>query len=260
MEEYNIPSFWINYLQKFYNKTKDITENIQLNTNPNKVCVIIEPRKHPLLKYVIYNFLYFLAPSGWGIHIFCGKDNVDFIKEITTNLNNVAMTILPYKNLTIEMYNCILCNSNFYKSIYNNPEYILIFQTDCLLLDNIDVFIDKGDTDYTYDYIGAPFESHLFFSVGGNGGLSLRNRNTMEKLCEENAYDGMYHEDIFISYQCSDKIKVADFETKKLFSMETVWSEKCYGMHAAYKHQDNEKLKNMLEMRWKELFSEDVKL
>lgn len=252
--QYNIPEFWINYLQNFYNRTKHITENIQLNTNPSKVCVIIEPRKHPMLKLVIYNFLYFLAPTGWGLHIYHGTENKEYVQEITKKINNINLTMLPYENLSIKMHDYILCDPEFYKNIYNKPEYILIFQTDCLLLKNIDQFINENK----YDYIGAPWNNNLFYYNGGNGGLSLRNNNTMIKLCTENKYNGRYHEDIFISHQCNDQINVPDFETKKLFSMETIMSENCFGMHAAYKHQNHEDLKKILIKRWKELFDDDL--
>ena len=82
------PDFWVNWLKRFYEKVKDT--DIKIPKNGNKTAVIVEPRKHPLLKYVIFNFMYFLASKGWCLHIFCGTQNYDFVTDITKELKVIA--------------------------------------------------------------------------------------------------------------------------------------------------------------------------
>ena len=246
----NIPDFWIKWLESFYNKV--CTNKIKIPKNSDKVAVIIEPRKHPLLKYVIYNFMYFLANKGWSLHIFCGTDNVEFVSDITKEFNGyIHLTILPYSNLNEQMYNVLLTNSGFYKRIWMEPKHILIFQTDCLL------FSTELEEFLKWDMIGAAWQHSPF--RGCNGGLSLRNRESMIRVCENNpwVYDA---EDGFFSYRYSSQLNMPDFKDKMKFSMEGIWSENAIGMHASYKHQSLERLKKLLEKKWQEIFNEEINL
>ena len=68
----SIPEFWSNWLHLFYDKVKhkitseiikDCTDPETNNSSIKKTAVIIEPRKHPLLKYVLANFMYFLVQN-----------------------------------------------------------------------------------------------------------------------------------------------------------------------------------------------------
>lgn len=239
------PDFWVKFLESFYNKIKD--QKITIPKNSDKIAVIIEPRKHPLLKYVIYNFMYFLARKGWGLHIFCGTDNIDFVSDITKEFNGyIHLSILPYSNLNEQMYNCLLTNSGFYKSIWMQPKHILIFQTDCLL------FSGELEEFLKFDMVGAAWQHSPF--RGCNGGLSIRNRESMIRVCENNewVYD---NEDGFFSYRYASQLKMPEFKDKMKFSMEGVWSNEAKGMHAAYKHQNLYRLEKLLEKKWNDIFS-----
>jgi hypothetical protein len=245
------PDFWENWLKKFYEKVKDT--NIKIPKNPNKVAVIIEPRKHPLLKYVIFNFMYFLAPKGFGLHIFCGNQNYDFITDITKELKGyVHITKLPYENLTEQMYNGLLTTSGIYERIWMLPEHILIFQTDTML------FSGELEEFFKFDFIGAPWKHSPF--KGCNGGLSLRNREAIIRVCKNNpwVYD---NEDGFFSYRYESQLKMPELKDKLKFSMETIWGDdEVIGLHAAYKFQNLERLKKLLERKWKEIFNEEINL
>ena len=259
----SIPEFWSNWLHLFYDKVKhkitseivkDCTDPETNNSSIKKTAVIIEPRKHPLLKYVLANFMYFLVPKGWKFQIFCGTDNRDWLESQIKELSSwclVEITQLPYNNLNEVMYNILLTNSGFWKSIYNNPEYVLVFQTDCLLFKN-----DIEDY-FKYDMIGAPWKHSPY--RGCNGGFSLRNRKEMIRVCEENEYK-YENEDGWFSYTNADKLKLPDLKDKMKFSMETLYSPNSTGMHAAYKHHFEEDIVKILEKHFDNIFNEKIKL
>lgn len=267
----SIPEFWSKWLHLFYDKVKDNlplshqsdeSSNSGSSVPASKTAVIIEPRKHPLMKYVLANFMYFLIPKGWKFQIFCGTDNRDWLESQipwkeqysgsrAPEPDIIEITQLPYNNLNEIMYNILLTNSGFWKSIYNNPEHVLIFQTDCLLFKN-DV------EDYLkYDMIGAPWKHSPY--RGCNGGFSLRNRKEMIRICEENQYK-YENEDGWFSYTNADKLKLPDLKDKMKFSMETLYSPNSTGMHAAYKHHFEEDIIKILEKHFDNIFNEKIKL
>jgi hypothetical protein len=202
--------------------------------------------------------MYFLVPKGWKFQIFCGTDNREWLEqEIASDTvledlkDDINIYQLPYDNLTEPMYNMLLTNGGFWKSIYNNPEYVLIFQTDCILLkDNIDEFLQ-------YDMIGAPWRHSPY--KGCNGGFSLRKREAMIDICKK--YEYKYeNEDGWFSYTNSDKLKNPELIEKMKFSMETIWSPSPTGMHASYKFQDHSKLVELLEKMFDITFNEKIQL
>lgn len=250
----SMPNYWCKWLELFYNKVKNM-KTIYMTSDNNtlkKTAVIIEPRKHPLLKYVLYNFMYFLVPKGWKFQIFCGTDNKEWLEQEIEDLkDDINIYQLPYDNLTEPMYNMLLTNGGFWKSIYNNPEYVLIFQTDCILLkDNIDEFLQ-------YDMIGAPWRHSPY--KGCNGGFSLRKREAMIDICKKCEYK-YENEDGWFSYTNADKLKNPELIEKMKFSMETIWSPSPTGMHASYKFQDHSKLVELLEKMFDITFNEKIQL
>ena len=257
-----VPEYWEDWLEKFYDKVK-YSEFLYTdysfiqNEDVKKTAVIIEPRKHPLLKYVLYNFMYFLIPKGWRFQIYCGTDNKEWIEEevftvkdkrsiyYQMKLKNIEVTSLPYDNMNEIMYNMLLTNAGFWKTIIDSPKHVLIFQTDCILLkDNIDEFLE-------FDMIGAPWRHSPY--KGCNGGFSLRNRESMLNICKSRDYR-YENEDGWFSFTNSDKLKMPELKDKLQFSMETIWSNKPTGMHAPYKHQDGNMLKQLLEKSFENIF------
>ena len=46
--------------------------------------IIVEPREHPALEFVLNNFLSTLSDE-WNIIVFHGNKNIDFLKKIIEN-------------------------------------------------------------------------------------------------------------------------------------------------------------------------------
>jgi hypothetical protein len=139
--------------------------------------------KHSIFELKIKNLI-FLGPTnfdyGYYLDIFKGVEIQKFDDKY-------------FKS--VEGYNSLLLNPDFYKN-FHNSNFILIYQTDALILkDEIEYWCNQP-----FDYIGAPwpkkFEYQMEFdnfqkkptkiiSDVGNGGFSLRRVSKCLTLLEE---------------------------------------------------------------------------
>ena len=237
----------------------------ELEFNYKYSAIIIEPRNHPALEFVLNNFTTNLN-DDWGFVIFYGNLNYDYVINIVTKIpnyyNRIKLININIDNLTIDMYNDLLKNINLYE--YIPTETFLIFQTDTLInpkyKDLIYEFIN-------YDYVGAPW---IFNNQVGNGGLSLRKKSKMIDIIQTKKYyleinnelfelnrqiyekNIIINEDVYFSSNnlclkmnvgdklchmivChSTELNKPNFETAKSFSCETILSEIHFGIHKAY--------------------------
>jgi len=198
--------------------------------NVGNIMVIVEPRKHPHLKAILKNMVYHLP--YWGLHIFHGTDNKQFILDIIGKDHNITLTNMKTDNLTTNDYNNLLTSSNFWKQI--KGEKVLIFQADVLLRkSNIERFLD-------YDYIGSPWDplnpcvKHTTTQVG-NGGFSLRSRQKSEKICETYLRENI-NEDVFFSqYMTIEKYNLPDVTIAQHFSVgQETRGKNPLGLHKIY--------------------------
>lgn len=204
--------------------------------------VIIEPRKHKALPFVLNNFLTNLSDE-WEIMIFHGRKNKEYIENILSNelyqyRHRIKKLIQLYiDNLSINQYNAILKSTSFYKCI--STEILLIFQVDSIILkenkDLINIFLN-------YDYVGAPWMNGQV----GNGGLSLRRKSKMIEVIENVDFNFMDHEDNYFSYQRQVELKKPSFQVAQTFSVETVFHEKSFGIHAPWKHLNKYEMKFLI--------------
>jgi len=219
--------FLINYL----------FNNENFSNNQKYTAVIIEPRKHKALSFVLKNFTQFLD-NRWNFIIFHGNQNEDFIKniintELYNHKNRIKLINLNVDNLSIHDYNTLLYDKTFYNNI--PTEIFLIFQTDTMICekykDNIYKYLN-------YDYVGAPWTNQEV----GNGGLSLRKKSKMLEIIntcsDKKNYTAtqLHNEDAFFSSVCKDKVNISkpNFEDAKQFGIETVYSDKTFGIHKAW--------------------------
>ena len=149
-------------------------------------CVVVIPiykynleeyEKHSL--YSIFNIL----QKDYCIAAICGEtfDMQKFYND--NNIKNFTFDrVITFDNKyfkSIDSYNDLCLTNDLYKAFLNEFEYMLIAQTDCLVLSNqLKKFIDKK-----YYYIGSPIvwpntvETLIDYPTGRyyNGGFSLRN-------------------------------------------------------------------------------------
>jgi hypothetical protein len=241
-----VPLFIIVFIVMFYNyKLFNIKENmdfiIQNNIIDSKyTAVIIEPREHKALEYVLTNFLENLN-SDWNIIVFHGNKNNKYVNDIINMKlekykNRIKMINLNIDNLEYPNgYNDLLYNKNFYD--YIPSEIFLIFQTDTIICSKYKDFIYKY---INYDYVGAPWMSN---GLVGNGGLSLRRKSKMLALLDKCDINYNFNEDGFFSNMtvCNNvDINKPTFDEAKDFSIETVYNDKSFGIHKAYTYIDTD--------------------
>jgi hypothetical protein len=134
--------------------------------------VLIEMRVLKHLSFLIKNAILKLD-SNVSFTIVCGNKNYNFISTLVKDINrNIRIINIGKDNLTREEYSIMLLDSNFWKQF--KGEKILIYQEDTIIFKKLESKFLK------YDYIGAPLENREV----GNGGLSLRSKSIMIKICE----------------------------------------------------------------------------
>lgn len=201
--------------------------------------VIVEPRKHPALSFVLQNFATNL-PDGWKILIFHGNQNKDFVKDVLMNLSEYSSRFLTpieleIDNLSILQYNSVLMSGAFYSCI--PTETMLIFQTDTMILEP-----ELLSSFLSYDYVGAPWPNRQV----GNGGLSIR-KNSKMQIISRTVLPFHANEDIYFSMQKIIPLRKPAFEEAQKFAVETVFYEKPFGIHAPWKYLNQHELGVLLE-------------
>lgn len=149
-------------------------------TETFEVCaVIVEPRNHVNLIKVIKNMQQKIHPI-YLVHGLTNKDRV--YEEFKDSIHYIG---LPVNHLTTANYNELLTMFEFYQLF--PAKHILVFQTECCLFKNSSVRLE----DYLiYDYVAAPEADH---------GLSLRNRQSMIRICQNYDFDPTSSEDTYFS-------------------------------------------------------------
>jgi hypothetical protein len=206
--------------------------------------IIVEPRQHKALFFVLNNFLENLS-NEWNIIVFHGKQNHGYLNNIINNnllqyKNRITLIKMNVDNLTINDYNKIfITNVHFYDKI--PTETFLVFQTDSMIFKNNKHLIDNF---LKFDYAGAPWSDNIFDKYNvGNGGLSLRKKSKMLEIIEKSKkYLQNVNEDIFFS--CNDIVPLykPTFEEAKLFSIELVYSDISFGCHKPWGSPDYNKI------------------
>jgi hypothetical protein len=213
--------------------------------------IIVEPREHAALEFVLSNFLENLT-DNWSIVILHSDKNKDYLNNVIQNIPNAAERIQKVKinvdNLHPSEYSDMFFHKEFYECI--PTEMFLVFQTDSMILpENKDKILDFME----YDYVGSPWP----LSNGdnpmevGNGGLSLRRKCKMlellshldeEYLKKKNIHRGKtyYIEDVFFcgKYHEGVELKKPSYEKSKEFASEADIGIDPFGIHACWKYSN----------------------
>ena len=207
---------WIAYQSQF-----DLgPEYFQGITNESrKMCVIVENRCHARLIIVIKNYMYLLQSKGWGLVIFHGKTNKEFLQKGLAGWPNVKYVEMDSDNMSVTEYSNMLCEPPFWRVLLNmGCHQVLMFQIDTVLLkDNVDDFLE-------YQYVGS-------------GGLSLRNvwqSLIITQQCSRMLETGQFlsNEEIFFSYYFKKNgCRVPSVEKATEFVVNTVFYEDPCGMY-----------------------------
>jgi len=204
-------------------------------SNCNKyTAIIVEPRKHKALEFVLENFLENLS-NEWDFIICHGNQNESFARDIINtklvdNSSRITLINLNVENLTIQDYNNLLVSEQFHS--YIPTEIFLVFQTDTIICPEYKSYINNY---LQYDYVGAPWEN--INSEVGNGGLSLRRKSKMLEIIRNCTYNGDINEDVYFSKACPEIYRnIPDSQNASHFSVEMVYEDKSFGVHKPWGH------------------------
>lgn len=227
--------------------------DVNVMTTTDYTAIMVEPRKHPALEFVLQNFTENLN-EDWNFIIYHGKTNEKMLKDIVSRLsadvqNRITLINLNVKNLNIKQYSTMFFCPTFYDNI--PTETFLIFQTDSMILKENK---DKINDFFKYDYVGAPWPKtmgRLGKMEVGNGGLSLRKKSKMvellqykEKAVEHGKFGKYIAEDQFFSGYFVPEVKVykPTFIKAKDFSVESIYSNAPFGIHKCWIYNGLDKL------------------
>jgi hypothetical protein len=191
--------------------------------------IIIEPRKHRALAFVVQNALENL-PLNWNIRIYHGTKNREFVEKLLeTELRQMASRIsledLGVENVNFAAFQKLLTSRKFNEDI--PTETFLVIHTDSMINPNYRHFLERF---LEYDYVGAPWIN----GEVGNGGFSLRKRSKMLEVIAASPPLESGHEDIFLSMCPKVRLHKPDFVKATQFSIETIPSPEFFGLHKVW--------------------------
>ena len=212
--------------------------------------IIIEPRKHAALEFVLKNALECL-PDSWRIVFFHGVLNAVFAAELVGSFpdqdqQRIQLVRLEVENLNQKTYSEILATRSCIYD-YIHTEYFLVFQTDSILFKEYKALLSTFLHD-NYDYVGAPWQICNYVPTRqrgfiGNGGLSLRRTEKMLEIIRKHDWNHMaptefeWMEDLFFTNCYSDVTTLKPpYELAKLFSVDEVFSAVSFGCHRPWCH------------------------
>jgi hypothetical protein len=198
--------------------------------------IIVEPRKHRALAFVVRNVLENLEAT-WSVRIYHGTGNSEFVKKLLeTELadlhQRITLADLGVADLpTARAYSEILTSKKFTRSI--PTETFLVFQTDSMINPRNKDLIHKF---MKYDYVGAPWPWD-WLQVG-NGGFSLRKRSKMLAIIDTAPpFTGQYEDHYFSIGSMAVRPFKPSAEEAREFSIEQIYTPKSFGIHKAWIHK-----------------------
>jgi len=244
----------------------------QTGGNIKYTAIIVEPRKHRALSFVIRNVLENLN-SEWNLIIYHGTLNKDFVNnlletELNIFRNRISLESLNVEDLSRAAINKLLLDYNFINSI--PAEKYLMVQCDTMINPNNKDLINKF---LKYDYVGASMcrqamverrdmyikqlnidispEDLLKEGIVGNGGFTFRKKSKMleilkdlpSEMIEKIPDEGLYGEDLIFSIGSKNfKPYKPSLEEAKEFAIEDCYTEKSFALHKPWLHLTKDEL------------------
>lgn len=231
-KERNIKLF-TNHLNFMDSLLKNYTPIIPRDSDHFAVLFELRPLKE--IKTIIKNHMFFLNNSDskikWGLQIFHGTKNEEYVKEELKDIENIKYENLGIENIKhIKEHTALLKTIDFWEKVKGKK--VLFFQTDSMLLRHgIDEFLE-------YDYVGGPWLKPKDGVYVGNGGLSLRTKNKMIEILKKHPNDSQNYEDIYFSIHLNGK-NVPTVDIAKKFSVEDTFYINPFGIHKPHKIPSN---------------------
>jgi hypothetical protein len=190
-----------------------------------KLCaVIVENRDIKNLDEIIIQHMKMLPPET-DLYVYLGMKNLWVEDQLREKLDNfIVFRYLP-SPFALAEYNRMFTSPEFWNK-FLDYQRVLVFQHDSMILrTGIEEF-------YEYDYVGAPW--FWAKSYCGNGGISLRNPQTMIEVTTRHPWNGILNEDHWLTMHMHDfKIgNPAPCDICEKFSCESLFKLGTWGTHA----------------------------
>ena len=232
---------WLDFIEKSYPIIENVSQKVlPLSENcTDNIAVIIEPRKHKNLEYVIKNVMYFLPENTWGMQIFCGNINYDYVLDICGNYPNIEIVKMDVKNLTNWDYSYLKKSVTFWNKVKGKKQ--LFFQTDSILRNrNINDFLQ-------YDLVGAPWKWDIQNKVG-NSGICIMDKQKSLDVCEKYYNDNDIDDIFFANNFTRENFIVATLEQAKQFSVEAIYYDDPLAIHKPWLWLEKKLVENLLKI------------
>lgn len=209
--------------------------------------LIVEPRVLQRLPQIIRRYVEVLGQEQWRFVFYCGKGR----RPLWERALDVSVEIreLDVENLNGATYSDLFKQADFWRSLYG--EFVLVFQSDSWPL---------AQEPYTIDYFLAMNKSYIggngtgwketeregvqFAYANFNGGLSLRKREDMIRVCEafparRTLIPGTASstlesdaEDVYFTLGCHRLgLPISDDEPCAHFAINHHYVDRCFGVH-----------------------------
>ena len=192
-------------------------------TETRKTVVIVEPRLHSNLQFLMHNVAYYC--QGWALTIVCSNENLEYCQTLGEHHKD-SITYLPLfefqddRDLARDEYNRLLKSAEFYEKI--PCENMLITQTDSYFRRHM------SDAIMNYDYVASPF---AWDKEHQGGGLSFRKKSVMINICN-NSKRKIESEDVFTSCSIQEMgYKMPKWEEALVFFCESTLFAQTIGVH-----------------------------
>ena len=152
---------------------------------PRLECAFVEFRSLPHVRALVANAILRLRCD---VCLVCGAMNVDFAEALCATIDYpIRVVKLDEANVDRDRYNALLASEAFWRRL--RGDYVLIHQEDALVFDasRVDAILAACDASEVR-YLGAPWGGpQVLDCVVGNGGFSLRHRETMVAITRRRA-------------------------------------------------------------------------
>ena len=235
-----------------------LSNSIRSKRTFSNVAIIVEPRVHPHLEFVVRNVILHLGEM-WRIEVHVTKINEAFVRKALHGIPNLKLVLIVSNFTNSGDYNMLLKDNTFWKKLsLEGAKHVLIFQVDSILVGNdVSSFLH-------YDFIGAPWDiskdspssewirkemvktNSNLKSACCNGGLSLRNVDSMVKItAARRSRNPSVNEDMYFSRNANDYALVLPTRTEaSKFAQEIVCVDlpqlKPFGLHNTWAYLDVE--------------------
>ena len=253
---------------------------VSISPSSSRVALIVEPREHPCLEFVVRNVMLHLnakQDSQWGLemHVASGPDgNEKFVRKVLHDVNDISF-VSATKFDDEKDYNSLLKDKRLWTRLQQaGIKHVLVFQADSLLIGtNISPFLK-------FDYIGSPWHVSpnaqssewirkdmtsrppAYYDACCNGGLSLRNTDAMVNITQRyRSLNPSVNEDVYFSRSAlSLKLSLPSRKVAYKFAneivcedLENIDSEMPFGLHNAWAYVDAERAKSFFRASMRSL-------